>query len=416
MRKKLFLISFFIIIFVLCIPNIVFADFEEGDASDELDNKEGWVAWLNGDSSLETLKENKKMKTSKERKENNLEVKTNKKFKVTKNKELVFHAYFEAIGLCGESEKWTGLEKVEKEDKKGNFKEIEKKEKKYKYAAKAGFPKFANGGINSVEHRYSLTFFESGKYKCYMKMGDNDDKSNKLYYMITVTVDKSEEELFAEELKTAYQGSVPDTNDGAEEIIKFVISDAEYNTGTKKIDEVELDKLKAWKVIVEEFDEESSPAWGYRETVLKYLDADIAEREGVISQEEADKLKEDALEAAKRYLLAITSTVDPGQDRTPTTFYDVLENVEDYIPGVDLSNDEEAEEMLSVALSVITNIGMVLSILVPAILGVKYMMGSVEEKAEYKESLMPYFIGSVLLFGICTVVKILQEVGLFINS
>ena len=33
------------------------------------------------------------------------------------------------------------------------------------------------------------------------------------------------------------------------------------------------------------------------------------------------------------------------------------------------------------------------------ILGIKYMLGSVEEKASYKKSMMPYLIGSVLIFG-----------------
>ena len=44
------------------------------------------------------------------------------------------------------------------------------------------------------------------------------------------------------------------------------------------------------------------------------------------------------------------------------------------------------------------------------------MLGSVEEKAEYKKDLVPYFIGAALLFGICTVVKILQSLGDTINN
>ena len=33
------------------------------------------------------------------------------------------------------------------------------------------------------------------------------------------------------------------------------------------------------------------------------------------------------------------------------------------------------------------------------VLGIKYMMGSTAEKAEYKKTLMPYFIGALLIFG-----------------
>ena len=33
------------------------------------------------------------------------------------------------------------------------------------------------------------------------------------------------------------------------------------------------------------------------------------------------------------------------------------------------------------------------------ILGIKYMMGSAEEKAEYKKTMIPYLIGAILLFA-----------------
>ena len=32
-------------------------------------------------------------------------------------------------------------------------------------------------------------------------------------------------------------------------------------------------------------------------------------------------------------------------------------------------------------------------------LGIKYMMGSAEERAEYKKTLLPYFIGAMLIFA-----------------
>lgn len=57
--------------------------------------------------------------------------------------------------------------------------------------------------------------------------------------------------------------------------------------------------------------------------------------------------------------------------------------------------------------SVITTIGVVVSTVVVAVLGVKYMIGSVEERAEYKKTLMPYFIGAVLVFGASTIAEII---------
>ena len=44
-------------------------------------------------------------------------------------------------------------------------------------------------------------------------------------------------------------------------------------------------------------------------------------------------------------------------------------------------------------------IGSILAVLVLVILGIKYMMGSAEEKAEYKKTMIPYLIGAILVFA-----------------
>ena len=44
-------------------------------------------------------------------------------------------------------------------------------------------------------------------------------------------------------------------------------------------------------------------------------------------------------------------------------------------------------------------IGSIVSVLVLVILGIKYMMGSAEEKAEYKKTFIPYLIGAILIFA-----------------
>ena len=40
--------------------------------------------------------------------------------------------------------------------------------------------------------------------------------------------------------------------------------------------------------------------------------------------------------------------------------------------------------------------GVVLSVVILIVLGIKYMLGSAEEKAEYKKTMMPYVIGCLL--------------------
>lgn len=45
----------------------------------------------------------------------------------------------------------------------------------------------------------------------------------------------------------------------------------------------------------------------------------------------------------------------------------------------------------------IRNIAAIVAVVIIAILGIKYMLGSVEEKAEYKKSFMPLIIGIVVV-------------------
>ena len=50
-------------------------------------------------------------------------------------------------------------------------------------------------------------------------------------------------------------------------------------------------------------------------------------------------------------------------------------------------------------ITIVSTIGSIASVIVLVVLGLKYMMGSAEEKAEYKKTLMPYVIGAALVFA-----------------
>ena len=63
--------------------------------------------------------------------------------------------------------------------------------------------------------------------------------------------------------------------------------------------------------------------------------------------------------------------------------------------------------------TVLTTVGVVLSVIMLIVLGIKYMMGSAEEKAEYKNTLLPYFIGAIMVFGASALTGFIYS---FINS
>ena len=52
-------------------------------------------------------------------------------------------------------------------------------------------------------------------------------------------------------------------------------------------------------------------------------------------------------------------------------------------------------------------VGIVVAIAVVLIIGIKYMTGSVEQKAEYKKVMIPYIIGAVLLVAGTSIVKVI---------
>ncbi len=58
---------------------------------------------------------------------------------------------------------------------------------------------------------------------------------------------------------------------------------------------------------------------------------------------------------------------------------------------------------------IIVTVGVVISVITLIVLGIKYMIGSVEEKAEYKKSMIPYLIGAVLLFSASILVNIIAK-------
>lgn len=59
----------------------------------------------------------------------------------------------------------------------------------------------------------------------------------------------------------------------------------------------------------------------------------------------------------------------------------------------------EIQNVGNSVIGILQVVGIVLSVIVLIILGIKYMMGSAEEKAEYKKTLMPYVVGAALIFA-----------------
>lgn len=70
---------------------------------------------------------------------------------------------------------------------------------------------------------------------------------------------------------------------------------------------------------------------------------------------------------------------------------------------------EKFTNMVNIIATTIQTIGVILSIIVIGLLGIKYMTGSVEEKADYKKSMIPFLIGTVLIVAVGTIIRIVND-------
>lgn len=59
----------------------------------------------------------------------------------------------------------------------------------------------------------------------------------------------------------------------------------------------------------------------------------------------------------------------------------------------------------------IRNIAAIVLVILLAFFGLKFMMGSVDQKAEYKKSLMPLIIGTFVVLGATTITNIVWNIG-----
>lgn len=82
-------------------------------------------------------------------------------------------------------------------------------------------------------------------------------------------------------------------------------------------------------------------------------------------------------------------------------------------PAENVTGSAEILELAKTGIGIINIVAVVVAVIILLVLGIKYMMGSASEKAEYKKSMIPYLVGAFIIFAAPTLVNIL--VGIFSN-
>ncbi|MCI8470628.1 MAG: hypothetical protein HFJ35_03960 [Clostridia bacterium] len=106
-----------------------------------------------------------------------------------------------------------------------------------------------------------------------------------------------------------------------------------------------------------------------------------------------------------------------GEVEIPNVVVKIAEapiNTNWYDPQVTIdsvNNAIELKNMANIIIGCLQAIGSIVSVTVLAILGIKYMVGSAEEKAEYKKTMGPYITGAVMVFAITNLLGIIGKIA-----
>ena len=305
--------------------------------------------------------------------------------------------------------------------------------------------KFDNGGINSVETKIEIEFGEGQNQSLRISLVDNLGRQIRLIITFKVTVANTglEQQLendsqnaenqaqYANDLENAWQHR-PGPNATADEIRDYVYSGGHHYGDYNILRNVESTTIARWIQTLQAALTGTIERQMYQPTIdilqriqsgneenLEYdYDNSRVGQAQDLAEEYQDTLEETIRQVRERAAQAqsVLESLFSNSEEDTGEFLDVLRGeTDEYIPEDDGSNDR-LEDMINTVLSVITNIGMIIAVLMSAIIGIKYMLGSLEERADYKGTLIPYLTGALLLFGICTVIKIVQAIGNSING
>lgn len=73
-------------------------------------------------------------------------------------------------------------------------------------------------------------------------------------------------------------------------------------------------------------------------------------------------------------------------------------------------SQKNLREMSSTLYNILLVTGILIALIVGMILGIKFIMGGIEEKAEIKTMIIPYIVGCIVVFGAFTIWKVVVDI------
>ena len=104
-------------------------------------------------------------------------------------------------------------------------------------------------------------------------------------------------------------------------------------------------------------------------------------------------------------IISMGTTIVYGTEFTPKNLTSIETNAVDSV-----------KDLGGKIMGVIQVAGVVVAVIIIMILGIKYMMGSAEEKADYKKTMIPYLVGAILIFAGSTIANVVYEFANGLNA
>ena len=104
----------------------------------------------------------------------------------------------------------------------------------------------------------------------------------------------------------------------------------------------------------------------------------------------------------------VIMSLQPVVSADPSSIISDLDTKAD--ASADTATSDELIDSAGKVIALIRNIAVIAGVIILTVLGVKYMMGSVEEKAEYKKSMMPLVIGIVVVMAATSIASFLFSI------
>lgn len=103
-------------------------------------------------------------------------------------------------------------------------------------------------------------------------------------------------------------------------------------------------------------------------------------------------------------ILLMITLIIPMEEVQASGIGDIFDSADDFIAnGVKDKNptieENDLKQMSNLLFNTLLIIAIVIAVIVGLVIGIKFMTGSVSEKANVKETLIPYIAGCIVIFG-----------------